>query len=253
MSSWQLVSLITVTLHVSLANTTNKVKCEYFVPGTHPSVQPDTYCSRIEFEWNCSNAIPGTTWHFLEGYIGLGRCCEPVYGWNGTFIICDRNGEADKLTPCDEGRHNYNHPFSSADTVYGYEHPDTVCEVQGALKGMDRPHVVWKQHEFISRIGNSITLIVTFNSTTEPVNVGLLHNEEQFPVQMSYDVYTASPDRKDKYVVHITISNVTTADGGQYQAVVTNKRASGWSDITHLTVKDTGKISSGSQPISGNI
>ncbi|XP_021357200.1 uncharacterized protein LOC110452830, partial [Mizuhopecten yessoensis] len=116
-----------------IVSSQDKENCTHYVPGSDPSSQPKTYCSPTDFNWNCSVAIPGTTLHYQQGAISLCRCCTPVYGWNGTFTICQSNGKSDQLTPCGDGFHNWNSPFSSAEYVEVSEHAYWVCQKQNPL------------------------------------------------------------------------------------------------------------------------
>ncbi|XP_021368637.1 uncharacterized protein LOC110460183 isoform X2 [Mizuhopecten yessoensis] len=226
----------------------DKKNCSHYVPGSDPSTQPKTYCSPTAFKWNCSIAIPETTWHLLQGAISLGRCCQPVYGWNGTFTICESNGKSDQLTACGDGFHNLNSPFSSAEYVEVSEHADWVCHKQNPLSDSDIPHVMWKQQEFIIRKGQSITLLAEVHSSTELVRVAILDENVQFPLfKPKSEIF---PHYHHRFAVHFTFSNVTTSDSGRYYFVATNKLASGWSGITLLTVlKGTEGTTSGSPRI----
>ncbi|XP_033735376.1 uncharacterized protein LOC117323946 isoform X1 [Pecten maximus] len=221
-------------------------RCGDYIPSAHPLIQPDTFCSPAPFNWNCSSIIPGSTWHFLNGYLTWGRCCQPVYGMNGTFRECSRNGESDILTDCEEGLHNWNSPFSSVDRPYPYEHSISVCKPQTKLTDSNIPRVTWKQREYITRHGQSVTLLAQVNSSTKVAIASLFRDHKIFPVKSTNVTFKL---QQGDYVA-FTLTNVTTADDGAYFAVATNTRASGWSGPVHLTVLsgETGQNASGSSP-----
>ncbi|XP_069118459.1 uncharacterized protein [Argopecten irradians] len=250
--SYTLLRIVTSLLGIHLLvipNVLSHEECSHYVPGSDPMTQPVTYCSPRRFGWNCSSVIPGTTWHFLDGYVSMGRCCVPVYGSTGTFKMCERNGEADRLIRCKEGTFNWNSPFSSRDRPYPHTHANWVCKNRTTLADADIPRIEWNHVEYITRDSHSVTLLAVVYSSTRVVSVSLFRDQKTFPVLTTNTTFQT---KQGVWIVHLTLVNVTTADDGSYYAVVTNTRANGRSSMVHLTVIRDSNSSIG-RPVSFDI